>query len=53
MTTTAPTFEIIGDGELPQAAIAALARLLLAVVDAEQAAEPDGGGRGDGVNTEA
>jgi hypothetical protein len=35
VTTTAPTFQIIGDGEPSDAALAALARLLLAVVDAE------------------
>lgn len=36
--TTAPVFEIIGnDGEPTDSAISALARLLLAVVDAEEA----------------
>lgn len=37
-----PTFEVQG-GPPTDAAIAALARLLLAVVDQEAAAEPDGG----------
>lgn len=49
MMPTVPTFEVIGGDELPDSAIAALARLLLAVVDAEQAAEQDGDGNGDGA----
>lgn len=50
MTTPPATFEVVG-GDPTHAAIAALARLLLAVSDGDEAADPDGGGQGDGTNT--
>jgi len=46
--TTAPTFDVICDGEPSDAAIAALARLLLAAVDGE---ENDGNGQAADHNT--